>query len=608
MSRQRRAFKERDFGVSDEWKEIEVPHKLRHRRPILLTVLFGSLGFFVVSAVFAFFFFFKGVDISPNNVIIQVQGPTQAGGGEKLSLQIQVTNNNPVAMENANLIVEYPSGTHSASNIDVALPRDRVSLGTINSGAEARRNIEAVLFGEENSVKDISIRVEYQVAGSNATFHSDKTYSLTIATSPLSLSVDSFNETVSGQEIEFTATVKSNSANVIRNAMLSVEYPFGFKFESASQDPVFSNNIWYLGNMQPESEKKIVFRGTLSGQNGEERVFRFATGIQSTSDQNAIGAEFVNVPQSVFIKQPFISANLTLNGQTDNVTATGGKAIRGDITWNNNLPTQIFDGEIDVKIGGSAFDRQSVRSDQGFYRSTDDTIVWSRDTNPELGSIPAGASGHVSFNISPVGLSSGSPIKNPIITLDVTVRGKRLSDADVPEEVKSTISKEIRVSSNLVLSSKVLRNTGPFQNTGPIPPKAEQTTSYTVVLDVLNSSNDVSGARVVLTLPPYVAWVGAVSPPSEKVTLSTVGGQIVWDVGDLPAGVGVTSPQKEVAFQVKLTPSISQIGASPVIVNEQTITGFDRFSGVSLSSSHGALNTYVSEPGLDTKASMTVVP
>lgn len=608
MGRQRRAFKERDFGVSDEWKTVEAPHKLQHRRPVLLTVLVASLGFFIVSAVFAFFFFFKGVDISPNNVVIQVQGPTQVGGGEKLSLQIQITNNNPVAMENADLIVEYPSGTHSASNIDVALPRDRESLGTINPGDEVRRNIEAVLFGEENSVENISIRVEYQVAGSNATFHSDKTYPLTIATSPLSLSVNSFTETVSGQEIEFTATVKSNSANIVRNAMLTVDYPFGFKFESASKDPVFSNNVWYLGDMQPESEKKIVLRGTLSGQNGEERVFRFATGIQSASDQNAIGAEFVNVPQSVFIKQPFISASLSVAGKSDNITATGGKELKADITWVNNLPTQIFDGEIDVKIGGSAFDRQSVQTDRGFYRSVDNTIIWSRDTNAELGAIPAGTSGHVAFNFTPVGLSSGSPIKNPIITLDITVRGKRLSDANVPEEIESTISKEIRVSSDLVLTSKVLHNTGPFQNTGPMPPKAEQTTTYTIVFNVINPSNDVSGGRVVMTLPPYVAWIGAISPPSEKITFSPVGGQIIWDVGDLPAGVGITSPPREVAFQITLTPSISQIGKAPIIVNEQTISGFDRFSGATLSNTRGALNTYISDPGFDSNAYLNVVP
>ena len=598
--RTRRDLKERDFGVRDAWKDVQREDTdMKPRRPVVKLVLLASLAFFAFSAVFASYFFFQGVDISPKNVVIEVQGPALIGGGETLGLQIGIKNNNPVPIETADLIIEYPDGTRSAQNIDVDLPRYRESLGTIEPGDEVRKNVEAVLFGEENSTKDINIIVEYRVSGSNAIFVANSSYELALSSSPLSLVVDSLEETVSGQEISFTATVKSNSSTVVRNAMLQVEYPFGFDFKESTPEPYFANKVWYLGDIPPEGEVKVTIRGVLSGQDGEERVFRFSTGLQSDNDENEIGARFINVAESVFIKRPFISADLTLSGDTQSgfAVVNGGGVVQGEIKWENNLPSQIFDGEIEVQFSGSAIDEKTILVTNGFYRSLDNKIIWNGQTDKYLGSIAAGESGTVSFSFKPLSLSSGIPLRNPIINLDVTVRGKRLSDNNVPEEIVSTLSKQVKVSTDLILTSKVLHFTGPFQNTGPMPPKVDNATTYTVVLDVINSSNDVANGTVSMTLPPYVDWVGKISPLSEEITYSPVGNQIVWNVGDIEPGVGTTLPPREIAFQVRFIPSISQINASPILINSQKISGFDRFTEKDLESFKNPLTIDLSEPG-----------
>lgn len=608
MGRERREFRQHDFGIPDEWKDVDDVETFKTRKPLVKIILLASLAFFALSTVFAAIFFFQGTGISPKNIVIEIRGPAQIGGGEELSLQIKVQNNNPVPIETADLIVEYPAGTHSASNIDVELPRYRELLGTINPGEEAVKTIEAVLFGEENTIKDIVVRVEYRVSGSNAIFYVDSTYQLTLSSSPLSLVIESFDEAISGQEIEFTAVVRSNSASVIRNAMLEVEYPFGFEFGSARPAPIFANKVWFLGDIPPEGEKKVTFTGDLSGQDGEERVFRFTTGIQSEKDENAIGAEFVSLLRSLLIKRPFITAELVLNGKTGDFIAESGKDIRADIFWTNNLPTQIFDGEIEVAFSGSAVDKTSITADSGFYRSIDNKIIWTRDTKSELGSIPTGDSGKVSFGFAPLSSASGVQLRNPVIDLAVSIRGKRLSDANVPEEIESTLSRQIKVASNLTLASKLLHFTGPFTNTGPTPPEAEKETTYTVVLGISNSSNTIANARVILTLPPYVEWLGQVSPASEEITFSPVGGQIIWDAGDINAGVGVSTSPRELAFQIKFVPSISQIGQAPILVNEQSISGFDRFAEIEIKSSRPALNLFLQEPGFDPNTQGRVVP
>lgn len=369
--KERREFRERDFGVSKSWEaepsEDDSQLEMKKRKSKLKVILIASIAFFAVSVVFSFYFFVKVPAVSPKNVTIEIQGPALIGGGEELGLQIAITNKNVVPIESVNLIVEYPDGTRAATNINTKLPRHTESLGVIDPGEQVNRTVRSVLFGEENSTKDIEVTVEYRVQNSNAIFFNDYVYQLALSSSPLSLVIESNKEAISGQEVEFTAIISSNSDNVVRNVLLEVEYPFGFDFESSEPKPLFAERVWNLGDIPPEGEKKITFRGTLVGQDGEERIFRFATGLESERDENIIGAAFINIAETLIIKRPFLTASLALGGNTTrDYVVRMGEVVRADISWTNNLATQIFDGEIEVKFDGAVLDKLSVRADEGF--------------------------------------------------------------------------------------------------------------------------------------------------------------------------------------------------------------------------------------------------
>jgi len=189
-------------------------------------------------------------------------------------------------------------------------------------------------------------------------------------------------------------------------------------------------------------------------------------------------------------------------------------------TWrSNNLPTKVTDAEIIVRLGGTVLNKSSVSVDRGFYQSFDNTIVWDKSKKPELADIAPGASGRVGFSFSPHDFSviMSSAFRNPEISMEVGVRGKRLSNDGVLEEISSIISRKVKLSSDLMLTSRILHFTGPFQNTGPIPPKVGEETVYTITWTVTNTSNNISKAKVTALLPSYVRWVNAVYPGDEKM-------------------------------------------------------------------------------------------
>ncbi|MFZ3015565.1 MAG: hypothetical protein WA101_01360, partial [Minisyncoccia bacterium] len=74
--------------------------------------------------------------------------------------------------------------------------------------------------------------------------------------------------------------------------------------------------------------------------------------------------------------------------------------------------------------------------------------------------------------------------------------------------------------------------------------------------------------------------------------------EIVWNVGGIPRGTGITETGREVSFQVGFTPSLSQVATTPVLVNDAILTGHDDFANVDVRVNKASLNTRLSNDSL----------
>ncbi len=577
-----------DENVSVGGKDVDYSMARRklHDHSLLKKLLVVAGVFFAVAVGIFSYLYFGGLNtISSQNVDITIIAPVTVAGGEPLPIQLVVSNRNSIPLESALLTLEFPEGTRSGESSGEALVRYTYDLGKVEAGGDVNHTVNAVLFGEENSIKRIVVSVEYRVPDSSARLYKEKFYEPTISSSPVIMSITPIKETNSGKEFTMTVTVASNSGSTIEDVLLKAEYPFGYEFVSATPEPTFDDSVWRIGDLRPEQKKEIVIRGVLTGEDGSNRAFNFSVGNQDTQNEKRIGITLLSQQETVRIARPFIGTTLALNGKSDGTAIiNAGGTVRGDISYVNNLPTQVTNVEIEVKLGGTILDRRSVSAGNGFYRSIDDTIVWEKSRNASLASLNPGERGTVSFSVSPLAITPGtlSLYGNPEMNFVVSVRGTRVSESNVPESIVSSTEGKVVLASNLSVQPRVVYSDGPFVNTGPVPPRAELETTYTVYWTITNTTNDVSGARVSASLPFYARWVGQVSPPNERVTYNQVGGQIVWDVGSIPAGSGLLSTPREVAFQVAILPSLSQLGTEPNIIGATTLTGFDVFTETSL--------------------------
>ena len=557
-------------------------------------LLIGSIIFFILAMGIGAYLVFNGANIiSANNIDININGPITVAGGDPIDFGVQVNNKNNVRLQSVDIEVDFPVGTVDPIERSKELKQINDTMDDVVPGGVGQKSFKAVIYGEENSKKEILITILYRIKGSNAVFKKQKSYEILISSSPLSLAVSSFKEITSGQEMEFKVTLTSNSEEIIRNLLLRASYPFGFTVSSSDVKSDGNIAVWKIGDIPPKGKKTITFKGKLEGQDDETRTFHFTAGAQSVKNTDVIGTEYITVAQDVSIRKPFITTAISFDDDTGNKDNIGrfNTPIRATISWFNNLPTTINDGEIHVKIVGTAFDKVSVQPGEGLYRSIDNEIVWNRLTNSDRGSIGAGESGKVIFSFTPRNFTTPlKTITNPKISFDVSIQGKRTSESNVPETITSSVKRSVIISSNLALSSSILRS-GVLENIGPIPPRADKTTTYTVSWIVDNTSSTITGAEVRALLPAYVKWTGKISPSGEDISYDANKGEVVWRVGNVDSYTTNSGRRRQVSFQIALTPSLSQVGQAPLLVQDTTLVGHDDFTGEVLTSTRPALST-----------------
>lgn len=560
--------------------------------------LIGSGIFFLLAVGGAALFFFSGGNyISPQNIDLQIIAPPLVDGGTSANLQFIITNRNSAELQLADLVIDYPEGTRDPKDPQKTLLHERISVGTIPSGRQIKLTSGAVFYGSEGATQTIKASLEYSIQGSNAVFIKNGETPITIGSSPVSVSVSAPAEAIAGQPFSISVTVQSNSATPVEGVLVQAQYPFGFSVQSSSPRADSGSTLWRLGTMAPGAVQVITVTGSIDGQDGDERVFRFAAGTNKDQTAGKIEVPFLSVPVALTVHRPFISASLAVDGKTgEKVSVPAGRSLQGSITWQNNLSESVSDVQIKLKLTGPVLDRASVQSGSGFYQSSDSTITWTSAQDPSLAQVPPGGTGTLDFSFGTLAPGAGGVVyTNPVVDLSLTVGAVRAGQGNVPEQVASAASMQVTLASAATLLAQALHFTGPLQNGGSMPPRSGSPTAYTIQWTVKNSSNAVAGATVSTVLPPYVSFVAAAA--DNAIAYDAASRTVRWNVGELGAGVGYSSAARVGSFQVSLTPSDSQVGSSPQLTGATVLSGTDRFAQVQVTASAEAPTTRLTEAG-----------
>ncbi len=584
-----------DLGRSDEhasrhtWREEDHAKGKKHIRAAAVFFGFSVLFFLAAVGVAGYIFYYGGNSVSVNNVTVAVEGPTTIAAGDTVPLSLSITNRNPVALQNASIEVDFPASTRTVGNLEQPYPRYTENLGTIPAGATITRSVQAVVFGAAGQSVTLPVSFSYGTTGSNAVFVKKSQYALAISSTPLSISVDTLAETVSGKPITLTLNVRSNANVPLANVVVQGDFPFGFSPTSSSVP--LNDTSFLLGTMQPGDAKTITLTGTLTGQDSEQSVFHFTVGTASTSNATTPAIEYMTQDAMVTIAAPFIQTAFSLNGVSSAAPViTSGQQQSVALSFTNTLATSVTNATISVQIAGAGVDYNSVHTTDGFYQSSDHTIVFSGDTDPALASLAPSASAAGSFTFDTLPPSPEDTA--PEVSFIVSVSGTRVGQSNVPETVTASQTTTVKVATQVALSATALHSSGPIANTGAIPPRVNAPTTYTIVWNAQDEGSAVAGATVSAILPNYVNYAGKTTGTG-SISYDPASRTVTWDAGDFNQGGSA-----QAAFQVSITPSASQKGTAPVLMGPSALTGYDRYAGVQITSNASPVSTETTrDPG-----------
>jgi hypothetical protein len=583
--------------VDSNWNSPNLDEMLKDRRtpdpkPVGMQRFFiFSILFFVGAFLLAAYVYIGGSNfVSTKNVDILVTGPAVIEAGQPLTLTVTVQNKNNAELETANLSIQYPEGTRQADDPTQALTRDMADLKIIKSGGESVQTFRSTLFGQKGEVKELKFTLEYTISGSRTSFFKTKTYDITIGDTPVALGIEKPQSITSGVPFTTRIIVAANTTDVLKNVIVRAEYPNGFQSNSSSPNPINSDNVWSIGDLSPGDKKIITLKGTITGVDQDERTFRFYAGVADANSPNTLKNPLVSTTETFTLARPTVGLLINLSGQSDaDYVAPMGSPVTATLSYQNNGTEKLVNTRIVLSLTGSALDKSSVRPDPtGFYDSANDQVVWQSTTLSSLGSVAPGESGQVEVTFSSLkNLPAG---KNQTIELKASIAGVPggLSSAGL---ISASGSRTVKISSTANLTGKMLYSRGPFHNTGPIPPKAEATTTYTAVLDLGNTQNNVSNGVLTAKLGPNVSWVGPSDDTSNLATYDASTNVVTWNVGTLESGAGFSKPIREVAFQVSIRPSIGQVGTAPTLVSNISFSGTDSFTNLPVTATMGNLST-----------------
>lgn len=577
-SRGRVIFPQSTSKISGRWKEVgeAPPGPLRKK---LLKVFLGVLFIFLFfgSALFVFLYLGKRGD----ETRISIEGRQEIESGEVVTVPFSIQNLSSSPLKETELIVVFPEGSiiREGSLERLSPPRLVRSLAEFKPRERRLEEVAVRIFGREGEEKKIDATFVYRPENLSARFSSEVSKTVNIRKVPLGISWELPSTLSRGQEFEMLIHYSSSARDKFENLSLQIEYPSGFSFSESSPKPTKDNNIWSLGDLKSGGGGVISVRGKITGEEGEIKAFRGGVGVfnYSTQDWKSYidSSHEVNIAVAPLVVKSFLSGSRV-------ALITPGEKIQFVVRYENHTPFPLKNVSVRTSLEGSILNMDTlVISQNGVYDFSTRSIIWGPANLVELRELPSGAVGDLTFVVN---TKETPPVKSQSDTNLIVRVVSSIEASGIPRELIGTElthrdEVDFKVNSKVLFSGGALYTYPPLSNTGPTPPKVAQKTTYTIVWEVRDFTNNLKGAEVKSTLPPNVGWESKKLPQTADITFNPASREIRWKIGTVEAGRGVRNPALVGSFQLSVIPSEVDVGKIMTLINPVVFTAEDVFTG-----------------------------
>lgn len=549
-----------------------------HSSSFGLTLLIVSLCMLVVAVSFTAWRVLASRNIvSADNIDIALGIQPYIEGGENTPLTVSILNRNTVALDAATVTLSYEQGVGVQE--EQAKINDKRVIGTLAPNALVKEDMNVTVYGAEADSRTLTIKLEYKVAGANATFNKIVTTGVILKTPPIAVHVEGPQTLVLGQVSTYTVTVKNNTSTSTSPSLLALSLPATFDVQSFDPKPATKGNMWDIPALASGASSVVSITGSFTGQPGEKSTIKASVGGSSGSPHE-IGVVYAEEKQTVSVTPALLA--LAFHLETDRGPANNlryGDFVSLTVSYENKSNQALSHAAILLHLDGDAPILSSVKPDQGYFNAQSRVVVFDESSINQLALVPVKGKGSftVRFSVASRG-GSAAPALIATAQAAATIASK--------DDTATKITKTWTVQGSASLGAYSLFSGASFENTGSLPPQAGVATTY-AIRSTVSAQNNLSAAQISFLLPGYVSWTGVYSK-DQTVRYDAKSRRVTWALGSVSAGGSATAD-----IQVSIKPSESQIGQAPAITSGVTLEADDIDTGTHLRITTAAPTTQI---------------
>lgn len=544
----------------------------------------GSLVFLLLVGGSIFIFLYLGG--KGEEAWLGVEGRAEVQAGEEITIPVVFKNLSRVALQEVELSIVLPPDSLLIENgvERLAPPLLTRKITDLRPGEENREEIKVRFLGREGDGKKTEATLQYRPQDLRARFSVRASKIFRITRVPLAVSWEIPSLLARGQEVEIGVRYSSSAPAPFNNLFLRLDYPPGFSFVSADPKPEAGDAIWRIGTLTFGQDGLISLKGNIVGEEDEVKTFRAGLGFFNPLTKEwrlySESSQETKIAVTPLAVQGFLDNSL-------NKIISPGERLKFNLRFKNNTEFTLKNISLRARLEGDILDLSSLTAERnGVLDFNTKSVVWNSAGWPELAEVPAGRGAEVGFLVTARErpLVRGPQDKNLKVVLLSSVETAGVPQELAATELRSEERLEFKVNSKIIFYGKALYRSSPILNSGPLPPKVGIKTTYVILWEVRNFTNDLQSVEIKTKLPANVKWENSFWPSGARIVFDEATSEVRWAPGALKAGTGVIFPALTAAFQVSLIPAEADAGSSPVLTNESIFSASDTFTGEELQS------------------------
>ncbi|MBP9760727.1 MAG: hypothetical protein KBD15_00600 [Candidatus Magasanikbacteria bacterium] len=396
----------------------------------------------------------------------------------------------------------------------------------------------------------------------------------------------------------FQIILTNTGEQTLKDISLPLPKDTSFRMDGEKTDTgTLKADIWSITELAPKETAELS--GTITSKL-TQTIPLYTLSLTPEIGVNGTRIQQKTVEKNIQVAHP--QANITSLWENQVTTALPGTTQTLIVDITNTGDTPLSNITLVLPIPKDTVDTATLaKNNKGTY--TKDTLRIDSNHHASFKTLAPGQHATIDILIPIRSAPQGTDITlslTPQIQATVPSVPNALFQTQAEQSPALTIGTHMRINA----TARYYTDEGDQLGRGPLPPVVGKETKYMAIIEVHNTSSEVTDVQVQATLPAHVVWTTRTSVSYGRDVVYTPETRgILWQAPSIPPHTSVG-----LYMELSLTPQQSQIGTTPVLLQNIRLSAKDPRIGETLQKTHAPIDASLPNDAQAKQQGVVVTP